>query len=191
MSISEIGKVVESTAIPIDTPGGEGLSGLEKLNGKDTTNTLSAEGVGKEYDPASDAAKIDTINSGLEDTKHPVSDVPFTRDTVELPDGKLVEGVFPEFDPITETQLEPNGGGDYKGTRAEHETEANKDLKDQIANNSDLRDKFSQEQLEQIENGDTPDGHTWHPHQEPGKMQLVDQKTHNATAHTGGYILWG
>ncbi|MER0467173.1 HNH endonuclease [Bacillus cabrialesii subsp. cabrialesii] len=34
-------------------------------------------------------------------------------------------------------------------------------------------------------------GHTWHHHQDPGRMQLVDQKVHRKTGHTGGRHLWG
>ena len=44
--------------------------------------------------------------------------------------------------------------------------ECNKQLKEAVENNSELKEKFSDEQLEQIENGDTPDGYTWHHHEE-------------------------
>ena len=188
MSFNEIAKAVENTG-NMDKFRVENVSGVEKLNVQDIKNAQPIEG--KEYDPKSDATKIDTINSGLEGSRHPATDVPFTSDTMELPDGRVIEGVFPEFKPEAEVHLNPNENGDYKGTRENHEADANKNLKEQIANNPELRDKFTSEQLKQVENGDTPDGYTWHHHQEPGKMQLVDQKTHNATAHTGGYSLWG
>jgi hypothetical protein len=51
--------------------------------------------------------------------------------------------------------------------------------------------QFTEEQLEQIMNGDTPDGYTWHHNEETGKMQLVKSETHARTGHTGGRAIWG
>jgi RHS repeat-associated protein len=34
---------------------------------------------------------------------------------------------------------------------------------------------------------ETPDGYTWHHHQEPGLMQLIETEAHKRTAHTGGF----
>ena len=42
-----------------------------------------------------------------------------------------------------------------------------------------------------IEDGETPDGYTWHHDAEAGKMQLVDFETHQKTGHTGGRYIWG
>jgi hypothetical protein len=36
----------------------------------------------------------------------------------------------------------------------------------------------------------TPDGYTWHHHQDYGRMQLVPEEVHRATGHTGGFSLW-
>jgi hypothetical protein len=36
----------------------------------------------------------------------------------------------------------------------------------------------------------TPRGYTWHHHQDPGLMQLVETWTHNKTGHTGGFSIW-
>ncbi len=33
----------------------------------------------------------------------------------------------------------------------------------------------------------TPSGYTWHHHQEPGRMQLIDRDVHAKTGHTGGF----
>lgn len=138
-----------------------------------------------------ESTAVNTLNSGLEGKNHPETGVPFERDTIEKPDGTVVEGVFPVFEPTAEVQLEPNEDGGYEGTRREHEQQANEKLKNDVSNNPELRNKFTPEQLEQIENGDTPDGYTWHHHQEPGKMQLVDEKIHATTGHTGGHSIWG
>ncbi len=69
--------------------------------------------------------------------------------------------------------------------------ECNVQLKEAVENDQDLRTKFTPEQLEQIGNGDTPDGYTWHHDSEIGKMQLVDTRTHQLTGHTGGKTIWG
>jgi A nuclease of the HNH/ENDO VII superfamily with conserved WHH len=38
--------------------------------------------------------------------------------------------------------------------------------------------------------GGRPKGHTWHHHQDSGKMQLVEFGVHNITNHTGGRSVW-
>ena len=52
-------------------------------------------------------------------------------------------------------------------------------------------EQFTDRQLEQIRNGDKPEGYTWHHHEEPGRMQLVDSEIHAETRHVGGRYLWG
>jgi hypothetical protein len=37
---------------------------------------------------------------------------------------------------------------------------------------------------------ETPKGYTWHHHQDYGRMQLVPEKVHLETGHTGGFSLW-
>jgi hypothetical protein len=36
----------------------------------------------------------------------------------------------------------------------------------------------------------TPNKYTWHHHQDRGRMQLVPEKVHAETGHTGGFSLW-
>ncbi len=67
----------------------------------------------------------------------------------------------------------------------------NQRLKEAVENDEELCKKFTSEQLEQIQNGDTPDGYTWHHDVEKGRMQLVDTETHQKTGHTGGKSIWG
>ena len=64
-------------------------------------------------------------------------------------------------------------------------------MKKEIETNKELRDKFDDEQLDQIQHDETPDGYTWHHDVEAGKMQLVDTETHQKTGHTGGRSIWG
>ena len=37
---------------------------------------------------------------------------------------------------------------------------------------------------------ETPNGYTWHHHQDGVTMQLVPKDVHSKTAHTGGFALW-
>jgi hypothetical protein len=135
--------------------------------------------------------RVPTINEKYDGQKHPETGIPYNKDIVKLPDGTEVQGVFPEFEAVFEMQLEPNPDGSYTGDRLDHEKQANEKLREQVEKDPELRAKFTEEQLEQIRNGETPDGYTWHHHQEPGKMQLVDSAIHRNTRHTGGYALWG
>jgi hypothetical protein len=79
----------------------------------------------------------------------------------------------------------------YKASDREQFAECNKQLKEAVEKDPDLAKKFTPELLEQIKNGDTSDGYTWHHSEETGKMQLVDSETHAKTGHTGGRAIWG
>lgn len=132
--------------------------------------------------------EIHTRNESLEGKKHPETGVPFERKTVKDADGNEVTGVFPEFDSAFDAQLPEDL---YKSSDKEQFAECNKQLKEKVENNPEFAKKFTSEQLEQIKNGDTPDGYTWHHNEETGKMQLVDSDVHAKTGHTGGKTIWG
>ncbi|NRB78684.1 MAG: HNH endonuclease [Saccharospirillaceae bacterium] len=131
---------------------------------------------------------IETRNSSLEGDIHPITGVSFERTEVVDQDGEKVSGVFPKFESIFDVIL-PNenlGDSDNKQFR-----ECNKKLyEDYESGNLDCS-KFSDRQLEQIKNGDKPEGFTWHHHEETGLMQLIDTETHDKTGHTGGKSVWG
>lgn len=132
--------------------------------------------------------EIHTRNESLEGDKHPITDVSFERKTVEDADGNEVTGVFPVFDSEYDAQLPENL---YKASDKEQFKECNNQLKEAVEKDPELAKKFTPEQLEQIKNGDTPDGYTWHHNEERGKMQLVDSDVHAKTGHTGGKTIWG
>lgn len=132
--------------------------------------------------------EIHTRNESLEGDKHPITGVSFERKTVEDADGNEVTGVFPVFDSEYDAQLPENL---YKASDEEQFKECNKQLKEAVEKAPELAKKFTPEQLEQIKNGDTPDGYTWHHNEERGKMQLVDSDVHAKTGHTGGKTIWG
>ncbi len=156
---------------------------FEELLSKGEKNGIS-ENVSEGNNTEEEGNKVKTINQDLEGKKHPVTGVLYERDT--LPDDR--EGVFPVFDPLVEVQLPKE---QHLETDREQFKSCNESLKEQIANNPDLKATFTKEQLEQIENGRTPSGYTWHHHQQDGKMQLVDTADHDKSAHTGGKALWG
>lgn len=159
-------------------------------------NSVDAEKQNEGYDPDKkiekketyNEEKIQTRNESLEGNIHPVTEVPFERKTVQDVDGHDVTGVFPVFDSAFDGQLPENL---YQSTDKEQFSECNKQLKVAIEKNPELAKKFTPEQLEQIKNGDTPDGYTWHHNEEIGKMQLVDSDIHAKTGHTGGKTIWG
>ena len=115
--------------------------------------------------------------------------VPYERRRIVI-NGVVIEGVFPKFDSLFDTELAP----DNLKTKA-YAKECNAALKEAIANDPELRSKFTPEQLKDIEEGRTPTGYVWHHNEEPGKMQLVKREDHDraigGAAHTGGNSLWG
>lgn len=131
--------------------------------------------------------RIKCRNEELEGTEHPDTGVPFEKRQVEV-DGKNFEVVVPKFESKYDAQLPEDK---YKVTDREQFKECNSQLKEEVANNKELREQFDEEQLEQINDDETPDGYTWHHDAEAGKMQLVDTETHRRTGHTGGRAIWG
>lgn len=126
-------------------------------------------------------------NEHLEGGEHPVTGVPFVRREVEV-DGQHREVVVPKFESSYDAQL-PEAM--YKASDRVQFQECNAQLKEEMEANPGLKEQFDEEQLEQIENGDTPDGYTWHHDADAGKMQLVETEIHQKTGHTGGRLIWG
>lgn len=168
----------------------------KKIEKSDVVSTKTNEG----YDPDKKVEKKDTgndekisyevhtRNESLEGDRHPITGVPFERKTVEDSDGNEVTGVFPEFDSDFDAQLPKDL---YEASDKEQFAECNRQLKEAVEKDPELAKKFTPEQLEQIKNGETPDGYTWHHNEEKGKMQLVDSDIHAKTGHTGGKTIWG
>ena len=170
---------------------------IGKTEASKINETISKE---KEYDPDKKVEKkesgnnekisyeIHTRNESLEGDRHPITGVPFERKTVHDVDGNDVTGVFPVFDSAFDAQLPEDL---YQATDKEQFAECNKQLKEALEKDLELAKKFTPEQLEQIRNGDTPDGYTWHHNEETGRIQLVDSDIHAKTGHTGGKTIWG
>lgn len=108
---------------------------------------------------------------------------------IELKNGLKIEGVFPEFKSKFDCVLPDNmlKSSDYVQMK-----ECTRQLQNELKNHPLSRLKYSPRQLEQIKNGNPRiDGLTWHHSEVPGKMQLVDRKTHDAIPHHGGKSIWG
>lgn len=135
-----------------------------------------------------DVIQYKTDRSDLEG-KTSDNGVPYERKTIEI-NGVKIEGVFPEFDSAFDTELDP----DNLKTKA-YAKECNAKLKEAIASDPELKSKFSEEQLKDVDEGRTPTGYVWHHNEEPGIMQLVKREDHDraigGAAHTGGNSLWG
>ncbi|OOF88612.1 hypothetical protein BKG94_05580 [Rodentibacter ratti] len=151
---------------------------------KNGYNTIESE----TQDVNDDIKSISCRNEALAGLAHPETGVMFEEKIVENADGEKVKGVFPVFESTFDAQL---GDELLQASDKKQFEKCNQYLKEAVENNPDLKSKFSKEQLEQIDNGDTPDGYTWHHHEEKGKMQLVDTAIHNKTGHTGGKAIWG
>lgn len=132
---------------------------------------------------------INTRNESLEGDIHPETGVPYVFKTIELEDGSIVEGVFPEFTSSFDAQIPVDL---HEATDSAQFKECNKQLCEYInAQPEEAGKRFSAEQLDDIKNGRTPEGFTWHHSEQPGKIQLVDTEVHAKSAHTGGRVVWG
>ena len=167
-------KIEKSDVVPTKT--NEGYDPDKKVEKKDSGNDEKI------------SYEIHTRNESLEGDRHPITGVKFERKTVVDSDGNEVTGVFPEFDSDFDAQLPEDL---YEASDKDQFAECNKQLKEAVEKDPELAKEFTPEQLEQIKNGATPDGYTWHHNEEKGKMQLVDSDIHAKTGHTGGKTIWG
>ena len=131
---------------------------------------------------------IDTRNQELAGQEHPETGVRYEHCSVTLEDGKNYDVVAPRFESQFDVALnkEDYGKSDYLQSKT-----CNEKLQEAVQTDPELASRFSGEQLEQIRNGDTPKGYTWHHDVYPGQMQLVDSSVHALTRHTGGRAIWG
>lgn len=135
-----------------------------------------------------DIERIASRNEELEGESHPETGIKFEAKIVENDEGNLVEIVAPEFDSKFDAQLPEDL---YEASDRTQFKECNKQLSEAIDKDYELENTFSSEQLEQIADGKTPNGYTWHHDVEKGKVQLVDSDIHAKTGHTGGKSVWG
>ncbi|UGW84617.1 HNH endonuclease [Bacillus velezensis] len=133
------------------------------------------------YTYENSAGKTTTINlrmGHLKNDVHPVTKVPYDKDG------------FPIFESKHTLTLNK---ADFKKSRDQHFDKLNKQLYKQIEEDPSLIKKLdlNEDDLLDLQDGITPEKYTWHHHQTPGKMELVDRVIHAKTGHTGGYKNWG
>lgn len=132
---------------------------------------------------------LETINQKLLGSAHEKTGIKFVLSKIELSDGRKLQGVFPKFDSFVDIELPKEL---YKADFNKQQKECLEQLQKKLKNPfSKLRDKFTEDQIEDIMNGVLPDGFTWHHNEQEGLMQLVDSVIHNQTNHTGGMSIWG
>jgi hypothetical protein len=116
-------------------------------------------------------------NGDLAGKTHPKTNVPFD-----------VDG-FAKFEEKGHVYLD---AASYTKDSTKQFEEASKKLYDEIQLDPVLRSKFTPDEIEMFKNGLYPvKKYRWHHHQDPGKLQLVDNNLHEMTGHTGGNAIWG
>ncbi|KRE50629.1 HNH endonuclease [Paenibacillus sp. Soil724D2] len=141
----------------------------------------------RSFDDANEPIILKTRNEDLSGSEHAETNVPFNEKVIQTDEG-IFSGVFPEFPVTYEMKLDESL---YQESDAKQFKTATEGLKNEINTNPDLLAKFSDRQIEQINNGKVPEGYVWHHNEQPGVMQLVDRSVHENTAHTGGRSIWG
>lgn len=178
MSVKDISKGVKEE---FDKAKAEKPSEMQDVKRSNEAQESSGRDIGEKIE------KHPCINEDLAGKVHPETKVPYEKKVVTA-DGVQKEVVGPRFESKYDANLPKEI---YKETDRKQFKECNKQLSEAVEKDPDLKAKFSDEQLEQIKNGDTPDGFVWHHDVEPGKMQLVDAGVHQKTPHTGGRSIWG
>ena len=191
-SAADIAKNAENASEIIDTISDVTKAGDDIADAIDNAKDAVKAGEAAK-DVASDVLKgftlIETINQKLLGTAHEKTGVKFVLSKIELSDGRKLKGVFPKFDSFADVELPKEL---YKANFYDQQKECMEQLQKQLKNPfSKLRDKFTEEQIEDIMNGVLPEGFTWHHNEQEGLMQLVDSVIHNQTNHTGGMSIWG
>ena len=137
-----------------------------------------------------EAEEIDTRNASLAGSEHPETGVPFVEKEVVVSDDLVYEGAFPVFESPFRVVIAEEL---YLESDAVHFDMANDTLYQAIQEDPSVAHEIglSHSEVQALANGQTPEGYTWHHHEEPGVIQLVDEETHAQTAHTGGRAIWG
>lgn len=156
----------------------------------EVSETVAETGEGMNVDGLKDTpiTELQTIRSDLAGKEHSETGIRYEEKVVDLGDGEIYKGVFPEFETPFEVMLDENQYLESDGRQFRH---ANGELQIAISENPELAGQFNPEQLEQIASGRTPDGYVWHHSETPGVLQLVDKEIHELTRHTGGRAIWG
>jgi len=137
--------------------------------------------------------KVKCINERYKGVENPDTGIRYVEKTI-IVNGVEMTVVVPEFPCVFDVEIPPEIWEKGDAAIFKYCTEK---LKEYLDANPEAKANFTFEQLDIIEkicsgeirNPRIP-GFTWHHSEIPGKMQLVDFKTHFDTRHTGGDFLW-
>ena len=134
--------------------------------------------------------ELDTRNAQLEGSSHAVTGVEFERQVYETDTNGAYTGVFPEFHSAFDVKLPEDT---YQMSDTVHIGIANMELYEAIQGDPTIAADlgFDEQAAENLKSSVTPEGYDWHHHEEPGRIQLVDEEVHSQTGHTGGRSIWG
>ena len=107
-------------------------------------------------------------------------------------DGINYQNGEPDFSPVSQIDLQL-AENECTMRNREQFMRCNESLQTLLETNpSYIRSRFTEEQIADIELGETPYGYTWHHDANVmGKMQLVPTSIHQACGHLGGQSVWG
>lgn len=137
---------------------------------------------GDEYSPG-DVIHISTRNQGLEGDDS-LEGVTFSRKEIELADGLILEGVFPEFDSIYNAEL----GQDVNNMTLHQQFSACRDdFQEHLFDDREVLENFTFGDMERMDkpHGYAPEGWTWHHNSALGSFDLVKTDVHSSVGHTG------
>ena len=136
-----------------------------------------------------DVVLAESINDHHEGTSHPITGVPFERTEIQYA-GETISGVYPVFESDFTAQLQTS---EYTLSDVAHENIANLQLYEAIQQNPSLQYDLglTDAEVNSLQSNVTPEGYTWHHHEQPGQIQLVESSVHDQTGHTGGRHIWG
>lgn len=144
------------------------------------------------YGTKENPRNIYTRNENLEGDRHPHTGVEFERKTVQTPEGEYIEGVFPKFESLCTAEIPEEL---YLESDKTQFKECNKQLFEKLEQDPELRNQFTEDQIDQIKegmrDGSAPEGYVWNHEPEAGRLSLVDAEVHAQTGHTGGRSIWG
>lgn len=168
------------------------MSGFHEVGGRPEIKNAMEDAVRKTLESAPVKAlrpeMKDTRNQKMDGKLYPGTDVLY-RKSLFVQDGKLKEGVFPQFKPVFETVLPKDMCQKSDIAQFKYCTSQ---LADYAAKHPEFAQKFSPTQWQQIlDKSQVIDGYTWHHTEHLGKMQLVDRAVHEMCRHTGGRNIWG
>lgn len=136
---------------------------------------------------AEDHYHLKCINEDLVGEYHELTGIKYVEKTITV-DGVEITVVVPEFPCVFECEIPEELW--KQGDRTIFK-ECTEQLKDYLEAHPEIKSNFTEQQLEQIMNGEPYiKGYSWHHSEVPGKMQLVETKIHAQSNHTGGNHIW-